>query len=423
ITINFKADEEHFMNLRVNREIHDAEDIHIIGIDRGERNLLYISVIDMDGRIVEQMSLNEILSYDKNMNLHKRDYHQLLTSREKDNINARQNWTTVNTIKELKEGYLSQVIHVITDLMIKYNAIVVLEDLNFGFKRGRQKFERQVYQKFEKMLIDKLNLYIDKHRDPEENGGLLKAYQLTGKFNSFQTLGKQSGFLFYVPAWSTSKTDPTTGFVNLFYTRYESIEKAKAFIQNMDRIWYDPETGTYAFSFDYSRFTYKAEGSRVKWTVYSFGRRIEHFRNPDNNNEWDTDYIDLTEAFSTLLSAFGVSKENDDLRGSMLCVREADFFKRFMKLMTLMLQMRNSDEKKGIDEIVSPVKNSSGGFFVTGADSSLPVDADANGAYNIAKKGLWIVRKIKETKKEEIKGVKLAMSNKEWLGFAQENTI
>ena len=135
ITMNYKVEEERYINQRVNRAIHDAEDIHIIGIDRGERNLLYLSVIDMDGKIVEQMSLNEILSYDKNRKLHRRDYHEMLTSREKENISARQNWTTINTIKELKEGYLSQVIHVITELMIKYNAIVVLEDLNFGFKR------------------------------------------------------------------------------------------------------------------------------------------------------------------------------------------------------------------------------------------------------------------------------------------------
>ena len=87
------------------------------------------------------------------------------------------------------------------------------------------------------------------------------------------------------------------------------------------------------------------------------------------------------------------------------------------------LQMRNSDEEKGIDQIISPVKNSKGEFFVSGSDSSLPVDADANGAYNIAKKGLWIIRKIKETPEDKIWGINLALPNKEWLGFAQENTI
>jgi CRISPR-associated protein Cpf1 len=49
-------------------------------------------------------------------------------------------------------------------MIIEYNAIVVLEDLNFGFKRGRFKVEKQVYQKFEKMLIEKLNYLAFKDR-------------------------------------------------------------------------------------------------------------------------------------------------------------------------------------------------------------------------------------------------------------------
>lgn len=70
--------------------------------------------------------------------------------------------------------------------MVKYHAIVVLEDLNMGFMRGRQKVEKQVYQKFEKMLIDKLNYLVDKRANPSDYGGLLNAYQLTSKFESFQ---------------------------------------------------------------------------------------------------------------------------------------------------------------------------------------------------------------------------------------------
>ena len=423
ITMNFKVEEERYINQRVNCAIHDAKDLHIIGIDRGERNLLYISVIDLNGNIIEQMSLNEILSYDKDRKIHRRDYHQMLTTREKENVAARQNWTTINTIKELKEGYLSQVVHVITDLMIKYNAIVALEDLNFGFKRGRQKFERQVYQKFEKMLIDKLNYYVDKQKHPEENGGLLHAYQLTGKFNSFQTLGKQSGFLYYVPAWNTSKIDPTTGFTNLFYTRYESIEKTKTFIRNMDKIFYDKETNTYALTFDYNRFTYKAEGTRTKWTLYTYGRRIDHFRNKEKNSEWDVKQIDIAQAFSDLLTEYGISSNGSDIREKMLNVESADFFRRFMKIMSLLVQMRNSDEKAGIDEIISPVMNSKGAFYTTGCGDNIPTDADANGAYNIAKKGLWLVKRIKETPKDEMRNVKLAMTNKEWLSFAQEMTL
>lgn len=423
ITMNFKSEKEKDMNLKVNLAVREADNLHIIGIDRGERNLLYISVIDMNGKIVEQMSLNQILSYDKGHKLHKRDYQEMLKKREKENIASRQNWTTVNTIKEIKEGYLSQVVHIITSLMIKYNAIVVLEDLNFGFKRGRQKFERQVYQKFERRLIEKLNYYVDKQKNPQANGGLMNAYQLTSKFESFQSLGKQSGFLYYVPAWNTSKIDPTTGFANLLYTKYESVEKAKNFVRSMNKIWYDSSVGAYAFDLDYDQFTYKAKGTKTEWTIYTYGRRIYNFRNPEKNNEWDVKHINLTESFSKLLSDFNIPKDCDDLRPFLLDVNSADFFKRFMKIMSLTLQMRNSDESQGIDEIVSPVRNSKGKFYVSGSDKTLPLDADANGSYNIAKKGLWVVKKIQETPEEEMGKISFAISNKEWLAFAQENHL
>ena len=124
-----------------------------------------------------------------------------------------------------------------------------------------------------------------------------------------------------------------------------------------------------------------------------------------------------------MLSEYGISTEDRDLKEALLQIEKADFYKRFMKLMSLMLQMRNSDEKEGIDEIISPVMNKNGYFFVSGKDAFLPLDADANGAYNIAKKGLWAVRKIKETPTGELAGIKLAISNKEWLRFAQETCL
>lgn len=49
--------------------ISKQDDMHIIGIDRGERNLVYVSVIDMKGRIVEQKSYNVVNSYSYQKNL------------------------------------------------------------------------------------------------------------------------------------------------------------------------------------------------------------------------------------------------------------------------------------------------------------------------------------------------------------------
>ena len=47
----------------------------------------------------------------------------------------------------------------------------------------------------------------------------------------------------------------------------------------------------------------------------------------------------------------------------------------------------------------------------------MPKDADANGAYHIALKGLWCLQQI--NKADDIKKIKLAISNREWLEFVQ----
>lgn len=296
ITMNFKSQGVLNLNEPVNTWLRKQEDVHVIGIDRGERHLLYLVVIDHKGRIVKQFSLNEIVNEYKG-NTYVTDYHRLLEQREEERKTARQSWQSIESIKELKEGYLSQVVRKIADLMVEYNAIVVLEDLNMGFMRGRQKVEKQVYQKFERMLIDKLNYLVDKHQSAQEEGGLLHAYQLTNKFESFQKIGKQNGFLFYVPAWNTSKIDPCTGFVNLLDTHYESIETSRSFFCKFDAIRFNAERDYFEFHLDYSKFNQRAEGTRTKWTLCTYGTRIETFRNSAKCNQWDSEEIMLTEKF------------------------------------------------------------------------------------------------------------------------------
>lgn len=416
ITMNFKATGLNNINPLVNAYLKESNATHIIGIDRGERHLLYLSLIDIKGDIVEQYSLNEMVNEYKG-NIYRTNYHDLLDAKEKQRDEARRSWQTIENIKELKEGYMSQVIHKIAELMVKYNAIVVLEDLNMGFMRGRQKVEKQVYQKFEKMLIDKLNYLVDKKLDAKEMGGVLNAYQLTNKFESFQKLGKQSGFLFYIPAWNTSKMDPTTGFVNLFDTRYENMEKSKVFFGKFDSIRYNSAKGWFEFAFDYDNFTAKAEGTRTKWTLCTYGTRIETKRNPEKNNEFDSVEIDLTERFKALFAKHQINL-NGNLKEQICSQNDASFFKELLHLLHLTLQMRNSVTNSEVDYLLSPVMNTSGEFYDSRTcGKNLPENADANGAYNIARKGLWIIEQIKQT--DDLSKLKLAISNKEWLRHAQ----
>jgi CRISPR-associated protein Cpf1 len=418
ITMNFKSTGNTNINQQVVDYLRTEDDTHIIGIDRGERHLLYLVVIDSHGKIVEQFTLNEIVN-EYGGNIYRTNYHDLLDTREQNREKARESWQTIENIKELKEGYISQVIHKITDLMQKYHAVVVLEDLNMGFMRGRQKVEKQVYQKFEEMLINKLNYLVNKKADQNSAGGLLHAYQLTSKFESFQKLGKQSGFLFYIPAWNTSKIDPVTGFVNLFDTRYESIDKAKAFFGKFDSIRYNADKDWFEFAFDYNNFTTKAEGTRTNWTICTYGSRIRTFRNQAKNSQWDNEEIDLTKAYKAFFAKHGINIY-DNLKEAIAMETEKSFFEDLLHLLKLTLQMRNSITGTTTDYLISPVHDSKGNFYDSRiCDNSLPANADANGAYNIARKGLMLIQQIKDsTSSDRFKFSPI--TNKDWLVFAQE---
>ena len=419
ITMNFKSVGSENINQKVREYLQQADDTHIIGIDRGERHLLYLVVIDMQGNIKEQFTLNEIVN-EYNGNTYRTNYHDLLDTREEERLTARQSWQTIENIKELKEGYLSQVVHKITQLMVKYHAVVVLEDLNKGFMRGRQKVEKQVYQKFEKMLIDKLNYLVDKKADATQSGGLLNAYQLTSKFDSFQKLGKQSGFLFYIPAWNTSKIDPVTGFVNLLDTSYQNTEKAKAkaFFSKFDAIRYNADKDWFEFNLDYDKFGTKAEGTRTKWTLCTQGNRICTFRNAEKNSQWDNQEVDLTRELKSLFEHYHFNICGN-LKEEICSQTDKAFFTGLLHILKLTLQMRNSITGTETDYLVSPVADENGVFYDSrSCGDTLPENADANGAYNIARKGLMLIRQIKEAK--ELDKVKFDISNKAWLNFAQQ---
>lgn len=417
ITMNFKSVGSENINQQVREYLQQADDAHIIGIDRGERHLLYLVVIDMQGEIKEQFTLNEIVN-EYNGNTYRTNYHDLLDTREEERLKARQSWQTIENIKELKEGYLSQVIHKITQLMVKYHAVVVLEDLNKGFMRGRQKVEKQVYQKFEKMLIDKLNYLVDKKADAAQSGGLLNAYQLTSKFDSFQKLGKQSGFLFYIPAWNTSKIDPVTGFVNLLDTRYQNTEKAKAFFSKFNVIRYNADKDWFEFKLDYNKFGTKAEDTRTTWTLCTQGNRICTFRNTEKNSQWDNQEVDLTREMKSLFEYYNINICGN-LKEEICSQTDKAFFTGLLHLLKLTLQMRNSITGTETDYLVSPVADENGLFYDSrSCGDALPKNADANGAYNIARKGLMLIGQIKETK--DLANFKYDISNKAWLNFAQQ---
>ena len=431
MTLNFKSIGKGYINDDVRKTIKSADNINIIGIDRGERNLIYITVIDSNGKILEQYSLNEIINKN-NGNTYVTDYHQLLDNKEKERKEAKQEWRTVENIKELKEGYLSQVVHKIVQLMIKHNAIVVFEDLESGMKNNRKKIDKQIYQKFEDALINKLKFCVNKSLPAEASGGLLNADQVV---NSDNVKGKHYGFIFYIPPWNTSKIDPVTGFVNLFDLNLYTIDSIYNFICKFDKISYNNEKDYFEFDFDYHNFEKRClTDYRRNWTVCTVGERIRTFRNKDKNNQYDNEVVYLTEEFKKLFSEYNINIHSENLIKEIQDKKDnlnLNFFTNFIKLFKLTVQLRNSktgSTLKKDDYLISPVANKNGEFYdsrnFNGDTASLPQDADANGAYNIARKGLFVVEQIKSVKTDQdLKNIKFTMSNKEWLEYTQKQDM
>ena len=424
ITMNFKAPDK--SNKEFNNQVLDVlsdnPDVKIIGLDRGERHLIYLSLINQKGEIELQKTLN-LVDQVRNDKTVKVNYQEKLVHKEGDRDKARKNWQTIGNIKELKEGYLSNVVHEIAKMMVEHNAIVVMEDLNFGFKRGRFAVERQIYQKFENMLIEKLNYLVFKDKKVTEPGGVLNAYQLTNKSANVSDVYRQCGWLFYIPAAYTSKIDPKTGFANLFITKgLTNVEKKKEFFDKFDTIRYDSKEDCFVFGFDYGKICDNADFKK-KWEVYTKGERLVY-----NKTERKNISINPTEELKSIFDDFGINWNNeenfiDSVHTIQAEKSNAKFFDTLLRMFNATLQMRNSIPNTEIDYLISPVKSEDGTFFDSreelkkGENAKLPIDADANGAYHIALKGLYL---LENDFNRNDKGVIQNISNADWFKFVQE---
>lgn len=108
----------------------------------------------------------------------------------------------------------------------------------------------------------------------------------------------------------------------------------------------------------------------------------------------------------------------------------AEFWKSLQYVFERTMQLRSSQTDNGEsnleDKIISPVKNVDGVFYESNGDYhdlTNPADADTNGAFHIAKKGLLLVENVKKTGRgangkwhPKTKNI----SNKDWFAFVQK---
>lgn len=238
--------------------------------------------------------------------------------------------------------------------------------------------------------------------------------------DSLKDLTGQKGCVFYVNPWNTSHIDPTTGFMNLFKFPKNNVQFWKEFFNCMDSIKYDTENSYFVFAFKYSKFKnlVRCKDFIDRWKVCSYGERLY---NKKSGKNWITEKIDPTEEIARLLNDSKIYFEDGhELKDEI--VEKMTKIKSFGWLFRQIINLRNSRINSDEDFILSPVKNSDNKFFDSRYASQLqPCDADANGSYHIALKGLQITEEniICETdttyKLESPK-----KPNEEWAKWIQE---
>ena len=345
---------------------------NIIGIDRGERNLLCVTVIDSEGNVIEHDYLDCI----NNVN-----YNELMTIIEKDRQNQRKNWKEISQIKNVKKGFVSYAVKAIVDLVEKYNAIICLEGLNDGFMQSRVKIEKSIYREFVKQLINKLSYMIINKKSSVIDVKQLAFNDCTSTFHN--------GIIYYVDPSYTSKIDNETGFANLFdFSKITNNETRKKFFKQMDDIKF--EDGVYRFQFKYSKFAvHKKYLNSKTFVADSWGTRIKRFKNEEGY--WDSKEIDLTQEFNKVFEDVDVNKyilKDVILNDEKICSKVFELFK-------LIVQLRNTD--KNNDYLVSPIKkgqlyyNTESIFYARDCEDEqifIQCNPDMEASYNIAIKAM-----------------------------------
>ncbi len=433
IKLQFEAKDSKYVYSEVNRMITDSlqqtENLHFIGIDRGEKHLVYTCTIDKDGKIIK---------CNHHDNINGTDYVQKLEAVADARVIAKKNWQAQNRIKDLKNGYISHVVHRLVEETIKDgekiapHAYIVLEDLNTEMKRGRQKIEKQVYQNLETALAKKLNFVVDKKAKQGELGSVSEALQLTPPISNYQDIEgkKQFGVMLYTRANYTSVTDPATGWRKTIYIKNGKEEDIKK--QILEKF------SDFGFDGNDYFFEYTEVHAGHTWRLYSGknGKSLPRFQNrkqlQQDKNIWVPEQINVVEILDNLFDNFdkGNSFKSQIGKGVELKKIEGRSETAWQSLryaLDLIQQIRNSGLKKEDDNFLcSPVRDNSKHFdtrnHANNGELSPIVDADANGAYNIARKGLIMDAHIKHwtdsgqpTKKgEKTPDLDLLISDEEW---------
>ena len=163
-----------------------------------------------------------------------------------------------------------------------------------------------------------------------------------------------------------------------------------------------------------------------KWEVFTRGERLVF-----SKKEMHAVSVNPTEELKKIFEEFNMNWKNeenfiDSIQTIQAEKSNAKFYDTLLRMFNATLQMRNSKTNSSASEddyLISPVKAEDGTFFDSreeykkGKEAKLPIDSDANGAYHIALKGLYL---LQNNFNRDEKGVIQNITNADWFKFVQK---
>ena len=153
-------------------------------------------------------------------------------------------------------------------------------------------------------------------------------------------------------------------------------------------------------------FSYEKNKQKSNKTSFSVNSNFSRFKY--NSKKMLVEEINITEEFKKIF-------ENIDFScniNKQILEKDSNFYKSLTYYFNLLLQLRNSDSKNNIDYIICPSCNVHSKNWL----QDLNYNADANGAYNIARKWIIILNRIEN----DFEKPDLYVSDIDWDNFTQK---
>lgn len=263
-------------------------------VGRSRHDLLYVSVYDENNNIIFSKSLNIIKGTDYASKL------AFIEEQKKENV---RNWKTIGSNEGLLQGYISAAIREVTDLIIRYDAIVVIETGDKSAK-GRQLLPNRSYAHFKEALMRKLEFLVVPGRKDDEPGGLLHPYHLTDidRKRSSRSINKEwNGIVLQVPSFYAGYTDPESNVCDLTFAKNHK-EKVQV-LESVKNITYNKDEDVFEFDYDLSTFN---RGMAGVYHCIGYGDRIIK-----QNDELIL--VNLTEYIKSMFDENNISYNNDSI--------------------------------------------------------------------------------------------------------------